>query len=219
MNLINTTLVHKIIPPYKKEGERSPAVIMLHGRGASEDDLLGLSEYLDERFFFIAARAPYNFQFGGGYTWYDILEIGKPEPKMFGDSYRRLGEFFEDVKKGYPIDPSRIFLFGFSMGTIMAFALALTKPGMVRGVIANSGYIPEETDLTFQWDKLAGTSFFVAHGIDDPVIPVSYGRRAKILLDYAKADFIYHEYEMAHQITEESLNDIGKWLVKKLNGK
>lgn len=216
MNTITSTLTHKIIPPYARTSARPPALIMLHGRGANENDLLGLSEFLDERLFFIAPRAPFDFQFGAGFTWYNILEIGKPEPVMFGESYRRLSEFIEDVKKGYPVDPGRIFLLGFSMGTIMSFALALTQPGVVRGVVANSGYIPEDTDLTFQWDKLAGTSFFVAHGIDDPVIPVSYGRRAKFLLEHAGADFIYREYEMVHQIGEESLNDIAKWLSKML---
>ncbi len=216
MNLITTTLTHKIIPPRARVTGRSPAIIMLHGRGASEDDLLGLSEFLDERLFSIAPRGPFDFQFGGGFTWYNILEIGKPEPAMFSESYRRLSEFIEDVKKGYPIDASRVFLLGFSMGTIMSYAIALTQPGVVRGVIANSGYIPEDTDLTFQWDKLAGTAFFVSHGIDDPVIPVSYGRRAKFLLEHARADFLYREYEMVHQIDEESLADIAKWLTKML---
>ncbi len=216
MNLINTTLTHKIKKGEQASKGNAPALIMLHGRGANEDDLLSLSDYLDQRMLVIAARAPFHFQLGGGYTWYDVLEVGKPEPKMFGESYQRLTQFVEDVRKGYPIHPQQIFFLGFSMGTIMSFAYSLTHPGMVRGVMANSGYVPEESDLQFQWSKMTGTSFFVAHGKYDPVIPVQFGQRAKDLLREANIDVTYREYEMAHQINEESLHDMAEWLQHKL---
>jgi len=217
VNLIQSTLVHKILPARQTSGERSPALILLHGRGANEDDLLGLAEHLDARYVLLAARAPFDFQWSGGFTWYDILEVGRPEPAMFAESYRRLSQFFEDVKKGYPIDPSRVFFLGFSMGTMMLYCMALTKPGEVAGVVANSGYIPEDTGLNFLWDRLGGTSFFIAHGVHDPVIPVQMGRRAKHLLEEAKADLVYREYPMAHEISEDSLNDLAEWLTRKLD--
>src|SRR5262249_30813783 len=154
----------------------------LHGRGANEDDLLGLAEYLDERLLMISARAPFDFQFGNGYTWYEIVELARPEPKMFAESYRKMLQFFADVRTGYPVDPSKVFLCGFSMGTMMAYALALTRPGEITGVIANSGYIPEESELTFSWEGIRKEPFFVAHGTYDPVIPVSFGKRARELL-------------------------------------
>jgi phospholipase/carboxylesterase len=216
MNLIQSTLIHKILPPRRQSAGKPPALILLHGRGADEDDLLGLSEYLDERLFIISARAPFDFQFGTGYTWYDILEIGRPEAKMFTESYEKLVQFLEDVKKGYPIDPSKIFFGGFSMGTMMSYAIALTYPDNVAGVIANSGYIPEETDLKFQWEKIKGKPFFIAHGTFDPLIPVMFSRRAKALLEQAQAAVWYREYDMAHQISEESLNDIMNWLSQHL---
>ena len=216
MNLIQSTLIHKILPPRRQGTGKPPALILLHGRGADEDDLLGLSEYLDERLFIISARAPFAFQFGTGYTWYDLLEIGRPEAKMFSESYQKLTQFLHDVRNGYPLDASRIFLGGFSMGTMMSYAIALTYPDAVAGVIANSGYIPEETELKFQWDKIKGKPFFLAHGTYDPLIPVMFSRRAKALLEQAQAAVWYREYDMAHQISEESLNDIMNWLSQHL---
>ncbi len=212
MKLVESSLAHKIIPPRTKSSEKAPALVLLHGRGANEDDLLGLAEYFDERLFIIAARAPFNFQFGGGYTWYDILEVGRPEPNMFAESYRKLTTFFEDVLKGYPVDHSKIFFLGFSMGTMMSYAVALTRPASVAGVLANSGYIPEETDLKFEWEAIRGKPFFVAHGTSDPVIPVTFGRRSRELLEKAQATVTYHEYEMGHEISEESLKDMMEWL-------
>ena len=132
---IQTSLFHKIFPPRQQTEGASPCLLLLHGRGADENDLLGLADYLDERLFIITVRAPFEFQFGGGFTWYDILDVGTPEPKMFEKSYRRLTQFFADLKTGYPIDPSAIFLLGFSMGTIMSYAFTLTNPGSVKGVI------------------------------------------------------------------------------------
>ena len=214
MNLIQTALTHKILTPRRTAGGKSPALILLHGRGANEDDLLGLAEYLDDRLFIISPRAPFPFQFGGGSTWYDILEVGKPEPRMFAESYRKLMQFFEDVKAGYPVDPAKIIFCGFSMGTMMSYSVALTHPESVLGVAANSGYIPEETELKFQWDRVQGKPFFVAHGRIDPVIPVSFGRRAKELLEKARAEVTYREYDMGHQINEESLNDMMEWVRK-----
>jgi phospholipase/carboxylesterase len=137
---------------------------------------------------------------------------GTTDPEMFRSSFDRLKQFIPFAVKEYPIDPERLFLFGFSMGTMMALALALTSPGLLRGVIANSGYVPEDAGLTFQWTGLAATPFFLAHGAYDPVIPVTLGRRTKELFGKSDAQWVYREYPMGHEISPESLSDISEWL-------
>src|SRR5512137_1636155 len=123
MNPISTSLLHKVLQPRRRTSAPAPLLILLHGRGANEDDLLGLAEYLDDRLFIVSARAPFPFQFGGGFTWYDLEEVGKPEPAMFRKSYDKVRQFVDDVGKGYPVDRSRIFLGGFSMGAVMSYAI------------------------------------------------------------------------------------------------
>jgi phospholipase/carboxylesterase len=215
---ISTTLVHKVRPPATSSAAKSPALILLHGRGTNEDDLLGLIDFLDPRFFVISARAPYRFEEGmGGYTWFGLQEIGKPDPEQFGQAYRHLTQFIEDVKTGYPVDPDRVFLFGFSMGSIMSFAVALTRPNAVRGIVAHSGYIPESVSLQFTWNQLTALSVFVAHGLHDPVVPIQKARRTQELLSKTGADLTYKEYPIAHTISEESLADLSLWLQKKLD--
>lgn len=215
LQLIKSTLLHKVVPMSTAKSGVTPALVLLHGRGANEDDLLGLARYLDPRLLIISVRAPFDFSFGG-YTWYDLQEVGAPELHQFNESYQRLSQFIEDVKQHYPVDPERLFLLGFSMGSVMSLALSLTKPEAVKGVIAHSGYVPENTPLKFQWNKLAGLTFFVAHGIHDPVIGVDFGRRAQHLLSTTEADLTYREYSIGHQISEESLSDFSAWLQKKL---
>ena len=214
---ISSSLVHKIRQPGWAGAGNHPALILLHGRGTNEDDLLGLADSLDPRFFIVSARAPFPFEQGfGGYTWYDVEDIGTPQPQQFEESYNRLVQFVADVKQNYPVDPQRVFLLGFSMGSIMSFALSLTKPGLVRGIVAHSGYVPENTSLKFAWDRLEGLSCFVAHGVDDTVIPVQYGRRAHDLLAQTQADLTYREYSIPHTISEQSISDLSDWLQKKL---
>ena len=209
-------LVHKVILPKNSTVEKHPTILFLHGRGADENDLLSLSEFFDERFLFIAVRAPFRFECGG-FTWYEIQKDGKPDATMFPESYNALSNFFDEMKKEFPIDDTKIVLFGFSMGTVMAYSLALTKPNEIAGVIANSGYIAERTHLNYKWEKLSeknSPDFFVTHGLYDPVLPVSFGRRAKQLLEQHNATIEYKEYPMEHQISEESLGDMLEWMKK-----
>jgi len=208
---IQSSLIHKVLEPEGGGNAPYPTLILLHGRGTNEDDLLGLVPYLDPRLLVVSARAPFQFSMGG-WTWYEILEVGNPHPRQFQESCNRLAQFLSDVKQHYPVDPNRIFLLGFSMGTVMSFAMSLTKPKEIAGVVAHSGYVPEHTHLSFALDTLQNTSFFVAHGVHDPVIPVHFGRRAKELLTSANADLTYREYPIAHQISEESLSDLSGWL-------
>jgi len=206
------TLVHKFLRPRRSGQGKPPGLILLHGRGADEDDLLGLAEYFDDRLFVVSPRAPHPFAMGGGYTWYDLEEIGKPDRKMFTASHEKLKMFLREAIRDYDLDPGRIFCCGFSMGSIMALSIALTEPGFFSGVLSNSGYLPEDAGIQFNWKGVEGIPFFVGHGIYDPVIPYAYGRRMKELLESHGAVVTHREYDMGHQINEDSLNDMIGWL-------
>jgi len=212
MKTVGTTLFHRLLLPERSSSAQHPTVIMLHGRGADEEDLFGLAPMLDEQLMVISVRAPFPFDYGGGFTWYEIDQANTPEPKMFLSSYELLTQFVRDVLAHYPVDPNNLFLLGFSMGTMMAFSLALTEPGLFRGVIANSGYVPEKSGLNFKWNQLSGVHFFIAHGMFDPVIPIAFGKRTRDLFSASNASWTYKEYPMAHEISQESLSDASVWL-------
>ncbi len=217
MKAIDSVLYHHILPLGESKAQVHPTLILLHGRGADEEDLLGLSSLLDQRFMVISVRAPYPFAYGGGFTWYDADQMGTPDATMFRMSYDKLSTFIGDVVAGYPVDSKQLYLLGFSMGTAMSYALALTKPGLFRAVVANSGYIAEGTHLQYMWADLNHVEFFVAHGTEDPVIPVQAARRAKGLLESAHARFEYKEYPMSHEISDQSLQDFSQWLTRRLD--
>ncbi len=201
--------------PREKITGPSPAIILLHGRGADENDLMGLSSHLDERLMIFSVRAPYPFEFGG-YTYFQLSDEGKADPVMFGESHRRLIRFIDGVAAIPEVDPKKIFLLGFSMGTIMAYALSLTHPEKFAGVIAQSGFVRTHPDLLFQWKNLQGCPFIVTHGVADPIIPIRLARETKEMFGRSNAECDYREYQMGHEISEESLADVCGWLKKKL---
>ena len=216
MQTIESSLFHKIAPLPTAGPGPHPALILVHGRGSNEDDLLGLVPYLDPRLFIVSVRAPLAFPYGG-FTWYSMAEGGEPEPKEFMESHARLERFVQDVRSSYPVDPNRICLLGFSMGSVMSLGLALSRPTELRGVVAHSGYVPEHFTLSFAWESIARCRFFVAHGVEDPVIPIRFGRRANVLLTENGADLTYKEYPIGHHMSEESIQDFAQWLTGNLD--
>lgn len=217
IEIINSTLFHKIIPPRVLETEKHPCLILLHGRGADENDLLGLAEYLDPRLLIISVRAPFPFGYGFGYTWFEMLENFQPDLTSLKESHQILTQFFDDVVEQYPVDPSKIFVLGFSMGTVMGYLLLLTRPENICGLIANSGYFSENIELPMKSKPLNHNSIFISHGTHDPIIPIHIGRQAKEYFSQHNIDLTYKEYPMAHEIGEESLNDFSKWLTVQIN--
>jgi phospholipase/carboxylesterase len=213
---IETTLYHRLLLPERSDAPRHPAIIMLHGRGSDEEDLLGLAPAFDDRFLIISARAPYRFPYGG-YTWFAQEASGLPNEAQFSEATRSLFQFIGDVVAGYPVDPHRVILFGFSMGTIMSYTLALTHPGLIRGVAANSGFCPEDPRLPYRWGEIAGTEFFITHGTEDPVIPVTTARRTRDLFAANGAHFTYREYPCPHAISDEAMGEITRWLASFLD--
>ena len=209
-------LTYTVAPLHSGHPGPHPLLVLLHGRGSDENDLLGLAPLLDPRFLLVSVRAPRRFM-GGGYTWYDFEEIGKPNGSQLVESLHQLTQLLDGLPREHPADPSRVFLFGFSMGAMMAFTMALTHPERVRGIVAHSGYLPEHVPLAYQWNALGRTAFFIAHGTKDPIVPIQMGRRSADLLRPTGAPVEFHEYPIPHTISEESLSDLSRWLSSRLD--
>ncbi len=206
------TLHYEEIKPRKKVDGGNPLLILLHGRGTDEHDLLGLADYLDERLHIVSARAPFPFQWGQGFAWYDIEEVGKPDAEKFPTSLELIAGLVDNLQNTYEGAKEKTFLLGFSMGSVMAFATALSYPGKISGVVSHSGYIAESEDTDYKWNEAKKVNFFIAHGVADPVIEVRFGKRAEELMKQYEMEFTYKEYPIAHQISGDSLNDIAHWL-------
>lgn len=212
---VEAPLSHLAVSPAVRADEGPPpGLLLLHGRGADERDLLGLAPALDPRLLIVSARAP--LPLGWGYHWYELGEIGAPESESFGRSLDLLAAFIPTVVTGFGIDPRRLFLLGFSQGAMMSGSIALTRPDLAAGAVLLSGYLPLSSGLPIAEDRLAGFPVFVGHGVDDPVIPVAFGRQAGDYLTRIGANLTYREYPIEHRISELELDDIAAWLSSRL---
>ena len=192
-----------------------PLLLLLHGRGANEHDLLPLAGGFDPRFLVISARAPLTRW--GGYHWYDLIEMGTPEPATYAQGLSALQRFVGEMLAAFPVAASRLYLLGFSQGAMMTGSLLMTQPDTVAGAVMLSGYLPLEQELPVQKDRLAGKPVFVGHGTADQVLPIRHGRESRDYLQSAGVNLSYHEYPMAHQISERERRDVAAWLTARLD--
>ncbi len=203
-------LHHVVQTPRVQSETPFPVLLLLHGRGASELDLLPLADELDPRLLVIGARAP--LPFSGGFAWYRIGDVGSPEPASFGASLGALQRFVEQLPRAYPVDPSRIYTLGFSQGAVMAGSLLLTRPDLVARTIMLSGYLPIDLIRPVDEASLGHRPVFVGHGTADQVIPVAWGRQVRDYFSRVGADLTYREYSIGHFVGPQELGEVRDWL-------
>jgi phospholipase/carboxylesterase len=205
-------LVHRERPA---AGEATGLLVLHHGRGADEHDLLGLADVLDpERRLHVATpRGPLQLPGWPGHHWYVVPRVGYPDPGTFHAAFDSLAALHDGLWERTGIAPERTVLGGFSMGSVMSYALGL-GPGRPApaGILAMSGFIPTVEG----WQpELAGretTRAFIAHGRNDPVMDIAFARRARELLEAGGLPVSYHESDAGHHIDPEHVPPIVHWL-------
>jgi phospholipase/carboxylesterase len=206
--------------PARQGSAPFPGLLLLHGRGTDEKDLMGLADELDDRLLVVSARGPFRFPYGG-YAWYELDPdgVGYPSPDSLNKSVGLLERFLDDMVSSYSVDPTRLYVGGFSMGGAIAAGLALLFPERIAGAVILSSYLPLHAGLEFKTEKAAGHPFFQAHGIHDPVIPVLHARETRDFLATTDIDLTYREYPIAHQISAPELADLRAWFADVLSHK
>jgi phospholipase/carboxylesterase len=179
-------------------GEPAGALVLLHGRGADENDLHPLLDLLDpeRKLLGVTPGGPLRLPPGGRH-WYALGGIPTPDPETFLATAPRLAGFLDAL----PVPPERILLGGFSQGTVMSWAMAL-GPDRPRpaAVLALSGFLPRVPGYPLDPTRLAGAPVAVAHGTLDPVIPSRFGAEAAETLAAAGADVLRLESDVPHMV-------------------
>jgi phospholipase/carboxylesterase len=195
-------------------------LILHHGRGTDENDLFGLADLFDpkKRLHVVTPRAPLPFPGSTGYRWYETPRTGFPDPDTFHRSYGQLAAFHDSLWERTGLTPEHTVLGGFSMGTVMSYALGLggDRPAPA-GILALSGFIPTVSGWEPSLGDRTATKVFIAHGTNDPVIGIDFARQARGVLEAAGFDLRYHESPAAHHIDPRVLPDIGDWITATLD--
>jgi phospholipase/carboxylesterase len=194
-------------------------LVLHHGRGTDENDLIGLADALDPegRLHVVSPRGPLELPGWPGYHWYVVPRVGYPDPETFRASYGALSDLHDELWERTGLGPERTVLGGFSMGAVMSYALGLggDRPAPA-GILAFSGFVPTVEGWKPSPSDRTPLRSFVAHGRADPIIEVGFAQRARDLLSAAGLDVSYHESGVAHSIDPAHLQGARGWLTEVL---
>jgi len=196
------------------DGPPQGALVLLHGRGSNEHDLVDLFDLVDpeRRLVGITPRAPLALPPGGRH-WYALREIGYPDPATFLATMQLAGEWLDGLAESTGVPLERTVLGGFSQGCVMSWALGLAA-GRQRpaGIIGLSGFMPTVDGFQLDLGGLTGYPVAIAHGTLDSVISVDWGRRARDRMVAAGAEVTYHESAVPHTVDPAVLPILAAWL-------
>lgn len=208
--------LHYLVREPKNIQAQNPLLLLLHGYGSNEEDLFSFASELPEEYYVISVRAPYNLQ-PYGHAWYAI-HFDADENKFSDDlqaqqSRDLIASFIDEVLEKYPIAKEQVTLIGFSQGSILSYATALSYPEKISRVVALSGYLNENI-LAPEYRKKANQhlQFYISHGTVDQVIPVDWARKAKPFLENLGFSVTYKEYPIGHGVSPQNFYDFKNWL-------
>jgi phospholipase/carboxylesterase len=209
-------LEHRIRPA---RGEARGALVLHHGRGTSADDLLPLIDALDPQgeLVGIAPQAPLQLP-PGGWHWYMVPRVGFPDPETFWQSFELLSRFHDALPGELGVPWERTIIGGFSMGTVMSYALGLSEGRPApAGIAALSGFIPTVDGFEPHFEDRKSLPVVIRHGTGDAVISVEFAREARRTLEDAGLPVDYEELPIGHSVDPGSLPGLQSWIRERRN--
>jgi phospholipase/carboxylesterase len=201
-------------------GQAEGLLILHHGRGADEHDLLGLADVLDpeQRLHVVTPGGPLVLPGWPGRHWYVVPRVGYPDKDTFAAAYAALRDFHDELWERTGVPPQKTVLGGFSMGSVMSYALGLggDRPAPA-GILAFSGFVPTVDGWQPDLPSRTGLRAFIAHGRADQVMDVAFARSASALLEEAGLPVEYHESDGGHHIDPPHLAQSVRWVEETLS--
>ena len=189
----------------------APLVVLLHGRGSHEREIIGLAEHLPDGPAYVAVRAP--IAEGGGYAWFANRGIGRPVATSLAETTSWFREWLDGIApEGRPV-----VLVGFSGGAAFAGGLALQEPGRFAGVAVLHGTLPFDAGVPVEAGRLTDLPVMVAQGDSDQVIPRELlDRTWHYLLEESGAPTVAHRDPGGHGITPAALHELASWVAARV---
>lgn len=200
-------------------GEPAGLLVLHHGRGSDENDLLGLADVLDpeRRLHVVTPRGPLTLPGWPGNHWYVVPRVGYPDPETFHRAYDKLAAFHDELWERTGISPERTVFGGFSMGSVMSYSMGLAgERSAPAGLLVFSGFIPTVEGWQPDLGSRPDLPVFIAHGRRDQVMDVEFARRARELLEAGGLPVSYHESDAGHHIDPAHLPVATEWLAAAL---
>ena len=196
--------VHRFVPP---EGHDPTTLLLLHGTGGDENDLLPLGRMLDEQAALLSPRG--KVLENGMPRFFRRLSMGVFDEEDLVRRTHELARFVEEATSEYGLDPQRLFAVGFSNGANIAASLLLLHPNLLAGAVLLRAMVPFEHEMP---PDLSGTPVYLAAGRSDQMIPPESTERLAELLQEAGAEVTLDWQPGGHSIGRDEIEGARAWL-------
>lgn len=202
--------IHRHIPP-KREGA-SRTLLLLHGTGGSEEDLIGIGQMMDPDARLLSPRG--NVLENGMPRFFRRLSEGVFDEEDVRYRSYELADFVEEAASTYEFELSRVFAVGYSNGANIAGGMLLLRPDVLGGAVLFKPMVPLVPD---QLPELADVPVLVCAGKEDALVRPQETERLVRLLESAGARVDVHWYSGGHELSREELRRAAEWLGKQSN--
>jgi phospholipase/carboxylesterase len=200
--------IHRFVPSSDKGVAEPQTLLLLHGTGGNENDLIPLGQSLAPGANLLSPRGK-------------ILEHGMPRffrrlaEGVFDeeDLVRRtheLGDFIQKASAHFGFSPHSLTAVGYSNGANIAASLLLLRPGLLKGAVLLRAMVPFRPEES---PNLEGTRVIMTSGLSDPILPIANVRELVKMLRASGADVTFHELPVGHQLTSGEVEDVRQWLL------
>ena len=210
--------LHYISRPPANPDPPQSLLVLLHGYGSNEADLMGLAPYLDPRLGVVSVRAPITLAMGG-HAWYELdwtpqgLRLDMAAAIAARDQVAAL---VQTLCSQWAVAAENLYLLGFSQGAGLALSAALELPQRLGGVAFLSGLFLREALPQKDLEHLQDLPVLMTHGRHDQTIPLADGQATRELISTLPLKLEYREYDMAHEINAACLEDLRTWFQERL---
>ncbi|HET9984987.1 MAG TPA: alpha/beta hydrolase [Longimicrobiales bacterium] len=196
---------HRFVTPLQPQPPLT--LLLLHGTGGNESDLLPLGAELAPEAAMISPRG--KVLEAGAPRFFRRLAPGVLDVEDLALRAHELADFVERARSHYALEDSRIVAVGYSNGANIASGIMLLRPGLLDGAILLRPMVPF---VPAELPDLSGTRVFVAAGERDPMVPRAETERLVALLGDAGADVEPHWHPGGHELGREEIEEAGRWL-------
>lgn len=196
--------IHRFIPA---EDVSAETLLVLHGTGGNENDLVGIGQAIAPGAAILSPRG--NVLENGAPRFFRRLSEGVFDPKEVRSRGEELARFIRAAIVTYRLDPSRVFALGYSNGANIASTVMLIEPGVIQGSILFRPMVvyepPEKNDIS-------GSSVFISAGRMDPIVPTASVEKLAEMFRSANADVTLKWQLAAHNLVPSEVREAADWL-------
>ena len=198
--------IHRFIPA-TDVAAAADTVLLLHGTGGNENDLLELGTSLAPGTNLLSPRG--KILENGMPRFFRRLAEGVFDEEDLIHRTHELADFITAAAKHHGFDAKRVTALGYSNGANIAASLMLLRPGVLQRAVLLRAMVPL---IPARAPDLTGTDVFLASGITDPILPLENARRLAEMLRGAGAEVKHLEIPTGHQLTAAELDATRTWL-------